>query len=88
VRAQSTGAPLDAAALERVLATPSVGLTQPRDFIEIRDFFLHPPGLLRHERCGDTKYLTGKAPRREAVSRTADGGRRAAREPLGAWVDQ
>lgn len=41
VRAQFTGQPLDEEVLERVLAAahaaPSVGLTQPWDFIEIRD---------------------------------------------------
>ncbi|MQA06610.1 MAG: 5,6-dimethylbenzimidazole synthase [Streptosporangiales bacterium] len=42
VRAQFTGAPVGEAVLDRVLAAahaaPSVGLTQPWDFIEIRDW--------------------------------------------------
>ncbi|SDO58311.1 cob(II)yrinic acid a,c-diamide reductase [Klenkia soli] len=41
VRREFTGAPVDAAALERVLgaahAAPSVGMTQPWDFVLVRD---------------------------------------------------
>ncbi|RBQ15809.1 5,6-dimethylbenzimidazole synthase [Spongiactinospora rosea] len=72
VRGQFTGAPVPPEVLHRVLAAahaaPSVGLSQPWDFIVVRDAAIRAAfhGHVEHERAAYAATLDGEAARRFA----------------------